>query len=232
MNAGRFGIVTRWQHLPCTIFADYLESEEGIEGYEYLNEEQQALVKTRVEQSRDEEDEDAKPIDPSELVRKEWTTQKEPPETLVLPILPYQKEGLGWMFNQEQIEYHGGILADEMVSPCPAFLPIIPLLILPPSRPPSRPPSFLRPSFLPLGDGQDHTSDCCHARQSPLQGARCGLVQAGGVAWARPEPEHACGDLGGVSVDCSVAMAVGDRAFYAGGEFVRVGLSWLEPGGC
>lgn len=114
MSAGRFGIVTRWQHLPCTIFADYLESEEGIEGYEYLNAEQQALVKARVEQSRDEVDEDAKPIDPAELVRKEWTTQREPPETLVLPILPYQKEGLGWMYNQEQVEYHGGILADEM----------------------------------------------------------------------------------------------------------------------
>lgn len=114
MSAGRFGIVTRWQHLPCTIFADYLESENDIEGFEYLNEEQQALVKARVEQSRDEEDEDAKPIDPAELVRKEWTTQREPPETLVLPILPYQKEGLGWMYNQEQIEYRGGILADEM----------------------------------------------------------------------------------------------------------------------
>ena len=82
--------------------------------YEYLNTEQQALVKARVEQSRDEVDEDAKPIDPAELVRKEWTTQREPPETLVLPILPYQKEGLGWMYNQEQVEYHGGILADEM----------------------------------------------------------------------------------------------------------------------
>lgn len=114
MNAGRFGIVTRWQHLPCTIFAEYLESEESIEGYEYLTEEQQALVKKRVAESREEEDEDSKPIDPSELVRKEWTTQREPPETLVLPILPYQKEGLGWMYRQEQVDYHGGILADEM----------------------------------------------------------------------------------------------------------------------
>ncbi|EWM25491.1 snf2 super family [Nannochloropsis gaditana] len=114
MNAGRFGIVTRWQHLPCTIFAEYLESEESIEGYEYLTEGQQALVKKRVAESREEEDEDSKPIDASELVRKEWTTQREPPETLVLPILPYQKEGLGWMYRQEQVEHHGGILADEM----------------------------------------------------------------------------------------------------------------------
>ena len=66
----------------------------------------------------------------------------EPPDTLVLPILPYQKEGLGWMYNQvgrappvrrhevlmlaltlvwggrcclqEESDYHGGILADEM----------------------------------------------------------------------------------------------------------------------
>ena len=53
-------------------------------------------------------------VDPDELVRKTWTTQKEPPNTLLMPLLPYQKEGLGWMYNQEQISVHGGILADEM----------------------------------------------------------------------------------------------------------------------
>ena len=52
--------------------------------------------------------------DPDELVRKTWTTQKEPPNTLLMPLLPYQKEGLGWMYNQEQNSVHGGILADEM----------------------------------------------------------------------------------------------------------------------
>jgi DNA repair protein RAD16 len=31
-----------------------------------------------------------------------------------MPLLPYQKEGLGWMSNQESSDMHGGILADEM----------------------------------------------------------------------------------------------------------------------
>jgi len=72
-------------------------------------------VRARFEASQHEVDEDTQPIDPSELVRKEWTTQMEPPASLVLPALPYQKEGLGWMYNQEHTPYHGGILADEMV---------------------------------------------------------------------------------------------------------------------
>lgn len=33
---------------------------------------------------------------------------------LLMPLLPYQKEGLGWMIHQEQCTVHGGILADEM----------------------------------------------------------------------------------------------------------------------
>ena len=77
--------------------------------------EQQALIRERFEASKDEIDEDSQPLDPSELVRKEWSVPMEPPETLVLPILPYQKEGLGWMYHQEHSQYHGGILADEMV---------------------------------------------------------------------------------------------------------------------
>jgi hypothetical protein len=37
----------------------------------------------------------------------------EPPGTLLMPLLPYQKEGLGWLYNQEtQSETFGGILAD------------------------------------------------------------------------------------------------------------------------
>lgn len=58
------------------------------------------MVSKRLAESANEVDEDMKAIDPSELVRKEWDQAMEPHEDLVLPILPYQKEGLGWMYNQ------------------------------------------------------------------------------------------------------------------------------------
>jgi len=29
-----------------------------------------------------------------------WSTEREPPPTLLAPMLPYQKEGLGWMCHQ------------------------------------------------------------------------------------------------------------------------------------
>ena len=71
-------------------------------------------VRARFEASQHEVDEDTQPLDPTELVRKEWTEQMEPPASLVLPVLPYQKEGLVWMHHQEHSPYHGGILADEV----------------------------------------------------------------------------------------------------------------------
>lgn len=40
--------------------------------------------------------------------------QLEPPLELLLPLLPYQKEFLGWGIAQERSALHGGILADEM----------------------------------------------------------------------------------------------------------------------
>lgn len=36
MNSGRFGITTRWQHVPCTVFSNVNDVME-IEGYEYLD---------------------------------------------------------------------------------------------------------------------------------------------------------------------------------------------------
>lgn len=36
MNSGRFGITTRWQHVPCTVFTGLADVME-VEGYEYLD---------------------------------------------------------------------------------------------------------------------------------------------------------------------------------------------------
>ena len=86
----------------------------AIDGYSELLKADQELLCKRLIQSATEEDEDAKPLDPDSLVRKTWTEKKEPSDDLLMPLLPYQKEGLGWMSSQEHADVHGGILADEM----------------------------------------------------------------------------------------------------------------------
>lgn len=111
---GEWGLFTRWQHLHCTVFHRSIENAESIDGFQELSGEQKEQVRRRVAESANEVDEDSLPVDPDELVRKAWDKPMDPPSELLMPLLPYQKEGLGWMVNQELNDTHGGILADEM----------------------------------------------------------------------------------------------------------------------
>mmetsp|Transcript_9469 Transcript_9469/g.11786 ORF Transcript_9469/g.11786 Transcript_9469/m.11786 type:complete len:1115 (+) Transcript_9469:115-3459(+) len=112
-EGGSWGPMTRWQHLPCTIFRG-IESCEDIAGYDELGEEEKDSIAERVKASAFEVDQDYEPVNPDEMVREEWREKREPPPEVILPLLPYQQEGLGWMYHQEQTDFHGGILADEM----------------------------------------------------------------------------------------------------------------------
>ncbi|RYG64181.1 hypothetical protein EON64_14500 [archaeon] len=111
---GEWGLFTRWQHLDCTIFHKSLTSVDQIDGYLILSPSDKLLVQERFEASKHEVDEDSVPIDPDELIRKSWNQPLEPHADLLMPLLPYQKEGLGWCVAQERSDVHGGILADEM----------------------------------------------------------------------------------------------------------------------
>jgi DNA repair protein RAD16 len=106
---GEWGLFTRWQHLECTVFRG-VEEVESLDGYLELNAEQKAEVAERVRASADEEDEDNVPVEPDELVRKSWNQPLEPSPDLLMPLLAYQKEGLGWMVHQEHNDTHGGII--------------------------------------------------------------------------------------------------------------------------
>lgn len=111
---GDWGLLTRWQHLSCTVFDRSVRNAESLDGYIDLDLDSQEILKERVLQSQSEIDEDMIPVDPDELVRKAWTEPVEPSMDLLMPLLPYQKEGLGWLLHQESNDIHGGILADEM----------------------------------------------------------------------------------------------------------------------
>ena len=100
--------------LALSVFHKSIVDASTLDGYNELDQSDQEKLCARVLQSASEEDEDAKPLDPDSLVRKTWTETKEPSDDLLMPLLPYQKEGLGWMSSQERCDTHGGILADEM----------------------------------------------------------------------------------------------------------------------
>jgi DNA repair protein RAD16 len=88
-----------------------VEEVESLDGYLELNAAQKAEVADRVRASADEDDEDNVPVEPDELVRKSWNQPMEPSPDLLMPLLAYQKEGLGWMVHQEQNDAHGGTLS-------------------------------------------------------------------------------------------------------------------------
>lgn len=102
-----------FQHLKCTVFHPRVPLSE-IDGYDSLIPDQQREIDKRLKDSPLEYEQLNAPLEPDDLVRKQWTTEAEPPSTLLMPLLPYQKEGLSWMMNQETSLVRGGILADEM----------------------------------------------------------------------------------------------------------------------
>ena len=109
-----WGVITRWQHLDCTRLPKSVTHDE-LDGYDALTVPDQQKVREML--SATGPPEHLKPADPDEEVAKasaQWTTQREPPDSLLAPMLPYQKEGLGWMCAQEEGPLKGGILADEM----------------------------------------------------------------------------------------------------------------------
>lgn len=97
---GDWGPLTRWQHLHCTIFHSSITDASTLEGYASLPVSVQEEVDARVEQSKHEVDPDFVPLNEDDLVRTQWETPVDAPPTLLMPLLPYQKEGLGWMLHQ------------------------------------------------------------------------------------------------------------------------------------
>lgn len=108
ITEGDWGLFTKWQHLACTIFHPTIKIAEAIDGYAELTNLDKMLVKERIEKSQSEIDYDYVAVNPDELVRKEWSVSVEPVDELLMPLLPYQKEGLAWMIHQENESYAHG----------------------------------------------------------------------------------------------------------------------------
>ena len=105
-----------FKHLYCIVFSEETNCAEDIAGYDVLKEEDYNALAKRVDESFDEIQKEKEELEPDELVQKKFEGEmRPPPKSLVANLLPFQEEGVSWMYNQEKhVEVRGGILADEM----------------------------------------------------------------------------------------------------------------------
>lgn len=115
-SMGVHGRISAWQHLNCTRLASEelngLKVEEVIHGLSAFSPSTQETIIQEVISNKIPEHLIA--LDPTDLPKRGKLEEVVPPKGLLQHLLPYQKEGLGWMIEQEKSAYKGGILADEM----------------------------------------------------------------------------------------------------------------------
>lgn len=80
-----------------------------------MTDEDYVKLARRVHSSQDEIKKESQELEPDELVQKQFDGEiRETPKGFVGNLLPFQIEGLSWMYNQEvkMENVRGGILAD------------------------------------------------------------------------------------------------------------------------
>ncbi|CEM04117.1 unnamed protein product [Vitrella brassicaformis CCMP3155] len=125
---GDWGLIAGWLHVKCSgkivrstgwapdTTVEELQLPNIIHGWADLDDEQRAKATAELSTHTEEEELDtaeaAKRLD--ELVKRKLVERYKAPPELLLPLLPFQEEGLAWMCHQEESDCRGGILADEM----------------------------------------------------------------------------------------------------------------------
>jgi SNF2 family DNA or RNA helicase len=105
-----------FRHLDCSVFPAYITRPEDIGGWQKLHDEDYENVAHRIDDSIREVAKENEEISPDELVQAAFQGEiRKPPPGLVGSLLPFQTEGVSWMYHQEvHTSIRGGILADEM----------------------------------------------------------------------------------------------------------------------
>jgi len=116
MFRGKPGFVS-YRHLKCQIFPSEITKINEVGGWRKLKEEDRLLLKQQLEESERRIDEENKEMKPDELIQTAFQgVLREAPKGLVGNLLPFQQEGVSWMYNQELNlkEVKGGILAGKI----------------------------------------------------------------------------------------------------------------------
>ena len=91
---------------------------EDVDGYSDLEPEDFVKLAARVEESKVELKQESESVRPDELVAKMFDgTIRKPPPGLMATLLPFQTEGVSWMYSQEMNDkVKGGILAGTFIA--------------------------------------------------------------------------------------------------------------------
>jgi SNF2 family DNA or RNA helicase len=113
---GKPGFVI-YRHLKCAMFSQEIDRMQMVGGYKKLKPMDRVALAERIEESKFLLENESKEVDPDELVQAAFQGEmRTSPPGLSATLLPFQVEGVSWMYHQEvQVpEVRGGILADEM----------------------------------------------------------------------------------------------------------------------
>jgi hypothetical protein len=107
---------TVYRHLQCQVFPDTIQRMEDVGGWRRLTGPDRDLLQHQVDESRRRQEQENEELDADELVQTAFQGElRVAPVGLAATLLPFQVEGVSWMYNQEHTEaIRGGILADEM----------------------------------------------------------------------------------------------------------------------
>jgi len=113
---GEFGLISAWQHPQCSRVSDASRKslQHQLWGLLQLHESDQNLVLSELCSSEAAPLDEIRPEDEAFFQSKPTISPMEPSESLTRTLLPFQKEGLSWLVQQEHSDCAGGILADEM----------------------------------------------------------------------------------------------------------------------
>lgn len=104
-----------YRHLRCQTFPEEITKINEVGGWRRLKPEDRILLEKQLVESKLRIEEENQELDADELIQTAFQGKlREAPPGLDASLLPFQREGVSWMYNQEKSEVAGGILADEM----------------------------------------------------------------------------------------------------------------------
>lgn len=109
---GEYGYISAWQHLKCSRVESPDQVPNEVYGFHTLTLAQQTAVTETI--TRRDAPEHLAALNPEDLVKRGKQPLADPPAALLQHLMPFQREGIWWMIEQERSELKGGILADEM----------------------------------------------------------------------------------------------------------------------